>query len=51
MVNITKREAELVRKNFPNVHVRRTIHKYYMEENRRAMNFLKDYYKKIESKG
>lgn len=43
MTNITKEEARLVRKYFPYVHIRRTTHKYYMEENRRAMNFLRTY--------
>lgn len=41
MTNITKEEARLVRKYFPYVHIRRTTHKYYMEENRNALNFLK----------
>lgn len=40
MINISKREAELIRKRFPQVHIRRTVHKYYMEEAKRAMIFI-----------
>lgn len=43
MVNISKAEAKLVRKYFPYVHIKRTVHRYYMEENRKAMEFLKNY--------
>lgn len=42
MISINKDEAKLIRKYFPYVHIRRTIHKYYMEENRKAMEFLKN---------
>lgn len=48
MVSITRQEAELVRKYFPYVHIRRTTHKYYMEENRKAVEFLKNCNKKIK---
>lgn len=41
MVSITKEETKLIRKYFPYVHIRRTMHKYYMEENKKAMDFLK----------
>lgn len=43
MVNITKEEAKLIRKYFPYVHIKRTVHKYYMEEHRKAVDFLKNY--------
>lgn len=43
MICISKKETELVRKYFPYVHIRRTVHKYYMEENKKAMEFLKNY--------
>lgn len=43
MISISKEETKLVRKYFPYVHIRRTTHKYYMEENRKAMSFLKNY--------
>lgn len=43
MITITKKETELIRKYFPYVHIRRTVNKYYMEENRKAMEFLKNY--------
>lgn len=42
MINITKKETNLIRKYFPYVHIRRTVHKYYMEENRKAMQFLRN---------
>lgn len=42
MISITKEETKLIRKYFPYVHIRRTIHKYYMEENKKAMEFLKN---------
>lgn len=42
MINITKEETKLIRKYFPYVHIRRTVHKYYMEENRKAVEFLKN---------
>ena len=43
MIRISKQETELIRKYFPYVHIRRTVHKYYMEENKRAMSFLDNY--------
>lgn len=43
MIVINKEEAKLIRKYFPYVHIQRTVHKYYMEENTRAINFLKNY--------
>lgn len=42
MINITNEEVKLIRKYFPYVHIRRTTHKFYMEENAKAMNFLKN---------
>ncbi len=48
MINISKQETELIRKYFPYVHIRRTTHKYYMEENKKAMEFLKNYNKHKE---
>lgn len=43
MIKISRQETGLIRKYFPYVHIRRTTHKYYMEENRKAMAFLKNY--------
>ena len=43
MISISKTETKLIRKYFPYVHIRRTVHKYYMEENKKAMDFLKNY--------
>lgn len=43
MVKITKEEARLVRAYFPNIHIRRMTHKYYMEESKKAVAFLKRY--------
>lgn len=41
MINITAEETKIIRSKFPNVHIRRTTNKYYMEENKKAMDFLK----------
>ena len=43
LINISKKEAELVREKFPNVHIRRTVHKYYMKEAKRALIFISKY--------
>jgi hypothetical protein len=48
MIKISEQESKLIRKYFPYVHIRRTTHKYYMEENKKAMDFLKNYYKSKE---
>lgn len=50
MIKISKEQAAIVRKNFPYVHIKRTVNKYYMEEDKEAMNFISQPYKKgIES--
>lgn len=41
MVEITRSEAALIRRRFPDAHIRRTVHKYCVEETRRVMEFLK----------
>ena len=41
MIVITRAEKDLIRRYYPGVHIRRTTHKYYMEENPRAIRFLK----------
>ncbi len=41
MITITRKEADMVRKYFPWVHIRRTTHRYYMEEDPKAVSFLK----------
>lgn len=43
LIRISQREAELVREKYPNVHIRRTVHKYYMEESKKAMIFISKY--------
>lgn len=46
MVVICEREKKIIEKMLPYVHIRRTVrsksnrHKYYMEENRSAMDLL-----------
>lgn len=42
MISISKGETKLIRKYFPYVHIRRTTHNYYMEENNKAIDFLKN---------
>lgn len=47
MIAISKNEKDLIRERFPNTHIVRTMkqkskrHKYYCEENKRVMHFLK----------
>lgn len=41
MVAISKAEAKIVREQFPWVHMRRTVNKYYMEEDRKALQMLR----------
>lgn len=41
MVAISKAEAKIVREQFPWVHLRRTVNKYYMEEDRKIIQMLK----------
>lgn len=41
MIKITKRESKLIEKYFPYVHINKTKHKCYMEENGKALSFLK----------
>ena len=48
MILISEQETKLIRKHFPHVHIRRTMHKYYMEENKKAVEFLKKYKKDRE---
>ena len=40
MIEITKFEAHLLREKFPNVHIAKTKHKRYVEEDIRAMRAL-----------
>ena len=41
MINITKQEAAELRSKIPDVHISRTVRKYYMEETSKAMRILK----------
>ena len=40
LIQITKSEAQLLREKFPNVHIAKTKHKRYVEEDIRAMRAL-----------
>lgn len=40
MINITKQEAIELRNQLPNVHIRRTVKKYYVEETLSAVRIL-----------
>lgn len=48
MITITRQERDIIAERMPNVHIRRTVkqkskrHKYYMEENKKAMRLLKE---------
>ena len=56
MVAITKEEKEVIRDNFPKVHIVRTMkrkskrHKYFVEESRSVMRLLNELRSKIKSK-
>lgn len=41
MIQISKSEARMVRKMFPNIHMKRTVNKYYAEERPQLLQFLK----------
>lgn len=40
MIAISADESSLIRKRFPDVHIRRTVHKYYVPEDRKVLFFL-----------
>lgn len=40
MKMITQEEAMAIRKEYPNTHIHRTVHKYYVEETPAATRFL-----------
>lgn len=41
MIEITKKESELIREKFPNTHIHRTKHRYYCTEEFNVMKALK----------
>lgn len=41
MIQVSKRDIAKVRKLFPALHVKRTVHKYYVEESTALINYLK----------
>lgn len=43
MISISKEEVKLIRKRFPWAHIRRTTHRYYVEEHKRVLEFLKSH--------
>ena len=49
MIAITKTEAAAIRKRFPHLHMRRTVNKYFVEENQTVLEFLKSLCVKKES--
>ena len=42
MIQVTKEEMARLRKRFPNIKATRTVHKYYVEESREIVSFLKN---------
>lgn len=40
MIQITKKEAEIVRAKFPDVSVHRTVHKYYVEDTYKVLRAI-----------
>lgn len=41
MILVSKAEAEAIRKKFPNVHLKRTVNRYYAEEHPAVMKMLR----------
>lgn len=42
MIQVTKEQMKALRKRFPNIHARKTVHKYYVAETNRVVEFLKN---------
>lgn len=40
MIQLSKEEARIVRKRFPHIHMKTTVHKVYAEENPQLLRFL-----------
>ena len=40
MIQVSKKEINNVRKLFPHLHVKRTVHKYYVEESNALIQYL-----------
>lgn len=53
MILISEREKDIIKEKMPFVHIRRTVknksgrHRYYMEENKAAMDYLKSLSKSV----
>lgn len=41
MIQITKQQAAMLRKAFPDLSIKRTVSKYYIEESFRVTSFLR----------
>ncbi len=41
MIQVEKEKVGLLRKYFPHLHIRRTAHRYYVEESPKVLTFLK----------
>lgn len=44
MIQISKNEARLVRKHLPGVSIKRTVNKYYVEEDQRVIDLIKRFF-------
>lgn len=42
MIQVSKEEAKVVRRYFPEVAMKRTVNKYYIEERPKVIDFLKN---------
>lgn len=40
MIDINSREAKTIRERVPSAHIRRTVHRYYVEENTAVLSLL-----------
>jgi len=42
LIQVSKEEMKKLRERFPHIRATRTVHKYYVDETTKVMNFLKN---------
>lgn len=50
MIQVNKENMKKLRKRFPGIRATRTVHKYYVDESPRVVNFLNNNCKAVEHK-
>lgn len=48
MIMVSKVEMKALRERFPEIHARRTVNKYYVEESPKVVSFLRNLYRRKE---